>query len=95
MVLVSPPLPGIITQHRRGPTDRALKNHGIEAEGGNNRDDRVYGKGGDEHDDSKSNSSGSGSGSGSSGSSSGGGGGSESDGGWSDDEPDRKLPSRF
>ena len=75
VVLVSPPLPGIVTQNRRGTTDRASKNQEVQGEGDDESDEHVY-------DDRSSSSI----------SSSSGGSGSESDGYWSDDDPDRESP---
>lgn len=77
VVLVSPPLPGIITQHRRGPNNPNSKHHGIQGEGFNESDEKWHEKGEDEDDDSRRSSSSSSSG-------------SEGDECWSDDDPDRE-----
>lgn len=79
MVLVSPPLPGIITQHRHGTGDCASERHGTQGIGRSENDEAEY-KNGNEHDDGSSSDSTSG---------------SEVDDCWSDDEPERESPSRL
>lgn len=89
VVLVSPPLPGIVMQRGHRKSGRASKHHKVEGEGRNESDENGYQKGEDGHDDSRSSSSSIGSSICSSI------GGSEGDGGWSDDNPDRESSRRF
>lgn len=57
VVLVSPPLPGIITQHRHGTDNRTSKRHGIHGEEGNESGENMCEEGEDQNGQSSSSSS--------------------------------------